>query len=43
MSINLNLSEEMFGNIEKSFVELLDTKTLADCISEIGNEIDGNP
>ncbi len=33
----------MFGRIEKSFAELLDTKTLADCILEIRNEIDGNP
>ncbi len=33
----------IFGEIEKSFAELLDTKTLADCISEIRNEIDGKP
>lgn len=33
----------MFGKIEKSFADLLDTKTLADCISEIKNEIDENP
>ncbi len=32
----------MFDRIEKSFAELLDTKTLADCILEIRNEIDGN-
>ncbi len=33
----------MFGKFERSFAELLDTKTLADCISEIKNEIDRSP
>ncbi len=32
----------MFGRIEKSFAELLDTKTLADCIAEIRNEIENS-
>ncbi len=32
----------MFGRIEKSFAELLDTKTIADCIAEIKNEIENS-
>ncbi len=32
----------MFGKIERSFAELLDTKTLADCIAEIKNGIENS-
>jgi len=33
---------EMFGKIENAFAGLLDTKTLADCIAEIGNKIENS-